>query len=131
MRLTDPWFEAEFIGDITETSTFRRLGGHIQGAQGVFFYGPCGYGREDGTHAIVVAFANPRNAAAVPPGFKPLPRWTITGSSLDDLTLTTSIDCTVEKPEDVAAHRAAGLNAGECAPGRMCWHGFITNGEVR
>lgn len=129
MKLTDPWFEAEFIGAITETS-FRRLGGSIDGAQGVFLYSPCGYGLTDGTHGLVVAFANPRNAPPVPASFEPLPRWQMSGSGLDDLTLTPSINCQVDPPEHAEARRAAGLQPGECHPGRQCWHGWIANGEV-
>lgn len=38
-------------------------------------------------------------------------RWTVvSGTALDDLTLTPSIDCTPSNPN--------------------CWHGFITNGEA-
>ncbi len=131
MRLTDSWFEAEFIGHIAEDGrSYRRQGDAIEGAQAVLLYSPCGYGLTDGTHAVIVPFANPRNAPPVPSAFKPTPRWAMTGSGLHDLTLTPSIDCTVEKPEDIAANRAAGLQAGECLPGRRCWHGFITNGDV-
>ncbi len=81
MRVTDPWFEAEFIGQVNATSgSHRRQGGELAG--------------------------------------------------LHDLTLTPSINCQAEKPEHVEALRAAGLKVGECRTGRMCWHGFITNGEV-
>lgn len=130
VKLIDPWFEATFIGGIREDGgAFRRIDS-IEGAQAVFLYSPCGYGLTDGTHGVIVPFANPRNASAVPAAFKPTPRWEMSGASLDDLTLTPSIDCTVENPEHAEANRAAGLQPGECRPGRRCWHGFITNGEV-
>jgi len=131
-RLSDPWFEAEFIGHISEDGrSYRRQGGEIEGAQAVFLYGPCGFGRTDGTHGLIVPFKNPRNAPPVPAAFEPTPRWEMSGSGLEDLSLTPSINCTVDPPEHRAAREAAGLKAGECAPGRQCWHGYITNGEVR
>lgn len=131
MRLTDPWFEAEFIGNIRDDGKgHRRQGDQIEGAQAVFLYSPCGYGMTDGTHGVIVPFANPRNAPAVPAAFEPTPRWQVSGTCLGDLTLTPSIDCTVDPPEHAEARRAAGLEPGECRPGRRCWHGFITNGEV-
>lgn len=129
MRLTDPWYEATFIGEISPQGSFRRLPS-IEGAQGVLLCSPCCYGVERGCHYVLVPFTNPRNAAPVPAGFQPEPKWTMTGTCLDDLTISPSVDCTVERPEHVEAHRAAGLGPGECWPGRRCWHGFITNGEV-
>jgi hypothetical protein len=125
VRLVDPWFEAEFIGGITEAGSFHRLPS-IDGAQAVFFYGPCGYGETDGTHAVIVPFANPRNAPPVPAGFVPKYRWQMSGSALHDLSLSPSVNCAVGpgSPEH-------NLKPGECRPGRQCWHGFITNGEVR
>ena len=130
MRLTDPWFEAEFIGNIGPDGSFRRQGANIDGAQGIFLYSPCAFGEEGGVHAVVVPFANPRNAPPVPANFEPATRWAVTGTGLDDLSLYPSIDCTVERPEHMEANRRAGLGPGECSPGRRCWHGFITNGEV-
>jgi hypothetical protein len=62
----------------------------------------------------MIPFANPRNAPAVPadhgPQSKlnpdgPRPRWIMSGTSLEDLTLTPSIDT-------------------------GCWHEYITLGEV-
>jgi hypothetical protein len=123
-RLTDPWFEAEFIGGIT-SSGFHRLPS-IEGAQAVFLYGPCGYGQNDGTHGLIVPFANPRNGPAVPSDFVPKDRWQMSGSSLEDLTLSPSVNCAIGPP-----HPEFNLAAGECKPGRPCWHGWIQNGEVR
>lgn len=130
MKLTDPWFEAEFVGHISESGSFRRQGADINGAQAVLLYGPCCYGQDAGAHGVIVPFANPRNAPPVPANFEPTPRWIMAGSGLHDLTITPSVDCTAEKPEHVEARRAAGFKPGECSRGRMCWHGFITNGEV-
>lgn len=115
--LTDPWFDATFYGEATATS-YRDLPS-MDGAQGVTFWCPCGYGKPeyplDGArpHQVQVPFANPRNAPPVPAGHGPgtkgvKPRWVAAGTGLADLTLTPSV------------------NVG--AP--SCWHGFITNGRV-
>lgn len=114
-KLTDPWFEAEFYGNATDKS-LRRQGAQIEGAQGLVMYCPCAYGREDArAHGLIVPFANPRNAPALPADHGPTrrhsdvhTRWEMSGSGLDDLTLSPSID--VGEPS--------------------CWHGYIKNGEV-
>jgi D-serine dehydratase len=116
MKLTNPWFEAEFYGKAHGVA-FTRQGPSIEGAQGLFLWCPCGYGRPDGAaHGLIVPFANPRNAPQLPPVHGPQardgsqrPRWTMTGTGLDDLTLTPSVD--VGEPS--------------------CWHGYIAAGEVR
>ncbi len=116
MRLTDPWFEAEFYGNATESS-LRRQGADIEGAQGVVLFCPCSYGTDEGAHGLLIPFDNPRNAPALPPKHGPTsrhnptwhPRWTMTGTGLSDLTLTPSVD--VGDPS--------------------CWHGFITQGEIK
>lgn len=130
MKLTDPWFEAEFVGEISPHGSFRRLPS-IEGAQALFLWSPCAFGNDARAHGLIVPFANPRNAPLVPANFEPKPRWQMAGSGLADLTLAPSIDCTRENPEHVAARRAVGLKPGECSQGHMCWHGYITNGEVR
>lgn len=132
MRLTDPWFEATFVGRFKLSGAFGRLPS-IDGAQGVLLISPCSMGGTNvGVHSVLVPFANPRNAPPVPPEFEPgLHRWQMAGTCLGDLTVSPSVDCTVERPEDVAANRAAGLGPGECRPGHRCWHGWIENGEVR
>lgn len=130
-RLTDPWFEAEFFGQIrADGRAWRRQGAAIEGAQGLFLWCPCGYGALDADgqerypldlslnkgrpHGLLVPFSNPRNAPPVPPDYGPVahdgshPRWTMTGTGLHDLSLTPSI--AVGEPE--------------------CWHGYITKGEV-
>lgn len=118
-RLTDPWFEAEFYGQATEYS-YRLQGAELDGAQGLFLWCPCGYGKPaypingPRPHAILVPFANPRNAAALPANHGPVgkdkkrPRWTVSGSGLADLTISPSVD--VGDPS--------------------CWHGHIRVGEV-
>ncbi|HEY2509509.1 MAG TPA: DUF6527 family protein [Polyangiaceae bacterium] len=119
-RLSDPWFEATFIGRGTEKGSFCYLSS-IDGAQGINLWCPCGYGKAeyplDGArpHGLIVPFANPRGAAIVEANFGitgrdrvTKTRWTMSGTNLEDLTLTPSVD--VGTPS--------------------CWHGFITNGNV-
>lgn len=119
-RLTDPWFEAEFYGNATEYS-YQMQGAKFDGAQGLFLWCPCGYGKPeyplDGPrpHAILVPFLNPRNALLLPANHGPVskgkktrPRWTVSGSGLSDLTISPSVD--VGDPS--------------------CWHGHIVVGEV-
>lgn len=130
MKLTDPWFEAEFYGNVFENrpcdgvncsvvsphthSGYSRQGSNIDGAQGLFLYCPCGYGSNK-AHGLLIPFSNPRNAPPVPASHGPegrdgkRPRWTMSGSGLHDLTLTPSV--AVGEPE--------------------CWHGFITGGDVK
>jgi len=78
-------------------------------AQGVYFLCPKCFaenGGAVGTHAVRVLFRG-RN---VPDDAWPLPgRWDVSGTGIDDLTLTPSIHLT-------------GAGCG--------WHGFITNGLV-
>lgn len=128
-RLTDPWFGAEFYGQAAGDG-FTPQGPIIEGAQGLFLWCPCGftdprYQVPDGgrPHGLIVPFANPRNAPAVPADHGPCssrdrtgprPRWQMSGTGLGDLTLTPSV--------------AVG---GGSAESPECWHGFITNGEVR
>lgn len=115
MKLTDPWFEAEFYGHVSGGG-FQRQGAQIDGAQGLFLWCPCAYGRDQFAHGLIIPFANPRNAPQLPPTHGPTmrgnpsvrPRWTMSGSGLDDLTLTPSVD--VGDPS--------------------CWHGFVTGGIV-
>jgi hypothetical protein len=118
-RLDDPWFEAKFV---TESSVAgHRFHSSIDGADGVFLWCPCGYGKPayplDGgrPHAILVHFRNPRGCAPAPPdtGMRnknggPPPRWAMSGTGLHDLTLHPSVD--IGEPS--------------------CWHGWIQNGVV-
>lgn len=131
-RLTDPWFEAAFYGQIEAGNADQHQGGSftmqdsIDGAQGVTLWCPCGYGKPefplDGgrPHAIIIPFANPRGAPSVPEDHGPKsadnptgprPRWQlVSGASLADLTLAPSV--------------AVGSDP-------QCWHGWIQSGEVR
>lgn len=120
--LTDLWFDAQFLGEMTVTG-HKYIDG-IDGAQGIFFWCPCGFGKPefplDGgrPHGVIVPFRNPRNAPQLAPDVGPHsrnnpdahPRWTVSGTGLADLTLSPSIDVG--------------------APG-SCWHGFITDGQVK
>jgi hypothetical protein len=136
-RLTDPWFEAEFYGEVNVDESYRIA--HEDGspmtfkeAQGLFLWCPCGYGALDANgverypldlslnkgrpHGVLIPFANPPCGILLPPNHGPVssrdgvthPRWVVNGSGLHDLTVTPSI--AVGNPE--------------------CWHGFIRNGEV-
>ena len=120
-RLTGPWFDAKFYGNATENS-HRLQGSNIEGAQGLFLWCPCGFGKVafplDGgrPHGVMVPFANPRNAPQLPENHGPTskdgkrhPRWTMTGTGLDDLTIMPSIDVGNDS----------------------CWHGYITDGAVK
>jgi len=124
-KLTDPWFEATFYGEATANGHHHLES--IEGAQGLFLWCPCGYGKaefplEGGRpHGVMVPFRNPRNAPELPPDHGPhsagnpdgpRPRWTMTGSGLHDLSTTPSVQ------------------VGSPADGTGCWHGYITNGEV-
>ena len=124
MRLTDPWFEAAFVGRVSPDGRSYYSAGFMKegpampfaDAQGLILWCPCGYGNRaypiDGArpHGLLVPFRD----RGVPDGFGPLsrdgktrPRWRIVGGdSLETLTLEPSID------------------AG-------CWHGHITNGEIK
>jgi len=123
MRLDEPWFEAEFVARSSVTGHYCQ-GPRIDGADGLFLWCPCGYGKPEYAleagrpHGVLVSFANPRNAPPVPANAgtrdrsgKPS-RWTMTGTGLSDLTLSPSIDLTM--PND--NHR--------------CWHGWIRNGII-
>jgi len=122
--LTDLWFDAQFLGEMTVTG-HRHIDG-IEGAQGLFLWCPCGFGKSefplDGgrPHGVIVPFSNPRNAPQLDPNVGPHtrndpnshPRWTMSDASvgLANLTLTPSID--VGAPTS-------------------CWHGFIADGQVK
>ena len=75
----------------------------MQGADGVEFYCPKG-----GDRACRILCWN----KSVPLSIDPTPgRWNMAGTSLEDLTLSSSVD----------------VSGGPCGCG---WHGFIQNGEV-
>lgn len=131
-RLTDPWFDAEFFGEVSPNGRLWRHH-HDDGspmsfaeAQGLFLWCPCGFGAldKDGKerwpldlglnlgrpHGLLLPFANPPSSVPLPENFGPSsrdgkskPRWTVSGSGLHDLRLSPSI--AVGNPE--------------------CWHGYI------
>lgn len=70
----------------------------LANAQGLVCECPCG------DHSLIVWFAD----RGVPEAAEPKPRWTVSGSSIEDLTLSPSIH----------------------VPTGCCWHGFIRAGEV-
>lgn len=118
--------DAEFVGQVTGTPgqasgvSCMRQGAQIEGAQGLWFQCPvCAVGKEPGeedgrrfvrgAHYVLCWFSNPRNAPPLDATWWPtIARWTMSGSSLDDLTLQPSI-----------------LLKGGCN-----WHGYLTNGDA-
>jgi hypothetical protein len=135
--ITHPWFEAKFFANVGNDGSYRirfESGDRFSFAQsqGLFLWCPCGFGLldKDGKerfpldlsqnlgrpHGLLIPFSNPPCGILVHPDFGPRsrdgkthPRWAISGSELDDLTLVPSI--AVGNPE--------------------CWHGFITAGIVK
>lgn len=117
MKLTD--LDATFIGKFAivlhygwKKPSFYHLA-DIEGAQGVMFICP-----KCGRHSILLWFANPRNASAVPIGSFPGNeyRWTMSGESIETLSITPSIDLSRVTPENPAS------------PNRCYWHGYVTSG---
>lgn len=120
MRLRD--LDAQFLGRVdAERQSCHRQEDRIDGAQGIVFQCPkCAQGKERapyggfvGVHSIRVFFSNPQNAPVAPQEYDDNPRWEMSGTSLDDLTLSPSIDLDV--PE----------NKGGCG-----WHGYVRNGDA-
>jgi len=124
VRLPD--LDARFVGRF-RVEGGRRLHSRVeslQGAQGVLFQCPkCAEGRERGAdeetgrryaigaHYVICWFRNPQDAPPVPDDVFPGPgRWTASGTSLEDLTLSPSVLLTGE---------------GGCG-----WHGFVRNGDA-
>lgn len=136
-KLNDPWFEAHFIYDARRDGKYRihhpdGTPTKFKESQGLFLWCPCGYDTKDKDgnlkypldlslnlgrpHGVLIVFSNPPSGIIPPTNFGPKskrdksthPRWSVTGSSLTDLTLSPSVD--VGEPS--------------------CWHGFIQNGVV-
>jgi hypothetical protein len=118
VKLTD--LDGRLVGDATASG--YRFRDSLEGAQGVLFQCPaCGVGKPhgceegrgyiEGDHYILVFFSNPRGAAVAPVELDKNPRWLMTGTSIDDLTLSPSVDCT---------------KGGGCS-----FHGFVQNGDAR
>lgn len=135
MRLRD--LDAQFLNDVTTASYTRSDDDQVIGAQGILFQCPsCAAGKDVvadderagrryvvGAHYIEVLFSNPVGASLAPADAGPVgadhtshPRWTMSGSSLDDLTITPSINCDIP-----------GKN-GE--PSVCKFHGFVKNGDA-
>lgn len=129
MRLRD--LDATFIGQATENGYTRQDG--IEGAQGLMFQCPsCGAGKERGeedgrrfirgAHYIRVCFSNPRNAPVagdVVAGGKP-PWELVSGTSLDDVTVSPSINCDIPwQDEQGVSHESS------CK-----FHGFVREGDA-
>ena len=120
-HLSDPWFDAKFYGHISEDGNSITFLSSIEGAQGLWLWCPCGYGKPEyplegaRPHGIQVPFANPRNAPQCPENHGPIatdgthPRWTVDGNDIDELTIKPSVLVQPSKP---------------------CWHGFITHGKI-
>lgn len=129
MRLRD--LDARFFGETTGI-TSRDLDS-IDGAQGVLFQCPsCAVGKERGeedgrrfvrgAHYIRICFSNPRGAAPASDAYAGgNPRWElVSGSSLDDLTLSSSINCDIPwKDKDGVEHSS------------FCkFHGWVKGGDA-
>lgn len=112
MRLTE--LEPLFIRYESREADEYKVPVPLAEAQGIFFLCPVCFTKNNGpvgTHGVEVTFRDrgvaddqgSHNTAGEPS------RWAVTGTGVEDLTLTPSIH----------------LASSPCA-----WHGFITNGEV-
>lgn len=104
MNLRD--LDAAFV-TVHDNGSITYLRDEINGSNALFFECPCG------THSLVIAFEPTGGGApAQQVGLsRNGGRWQRTGDTLDTLTLRPSI--------------AVGSSS------RECWHGFITDGEVK
>jgi len=102
-----------------------RLDDKVEGAQGVMFQCPrCAQGKEiaeeegrrfvRGAHYIRIFFSNPRGTEVAPPEVDNNPRWEMSGTGIDDLTLQPSIN----------------LDLPENGPNSCKWHGWVKNGDA-
>lgn len=124
MRLLE--LDAEFFGKVDPVArSSRRQGDRIDGAQGVMFQCPkCSEGKPigaggrgfGGAHYIRVCFSNPRNAPVAPREYDENPRWEMSGTSLDNLTLFPSVNLDVPD-ENGEVHGCR-------------WHGWVKNGDA-
>lgn len=118
--------DGRFFGGVDPAARSSRLqGDRIDGAQGVMFQCPkCSEGKPSGdggvgfagAHYVRVCFANPRNAPVAPEAYDDNPRWQMSGTSLDDLTLSPSINLDVPGDDGTVSG---------CR-----WHGWVKNGEA-
>lgn len=134
MKLRD--LDGHFFGRVdAEKRSCYSQGEEIEGAQGVTFQCPsCAVGKPRGepdgrgfagVHYVRVCFANPRNAEVAPPAFDENPRWEMSGSGLDDLTLEPSINCDIPPSEEEQRWYAEHPEAVRCT-----WHGWVKNGDA-
>jgi hypothetical protein len=122
--------DATFVGRWND-SGYHRFAQTIEpGVQGLCFQCPicavgkvhgeeAGVGYAEDAHYVLVWFANPIAAAVAPPeaDSKPHHRWTFAGSSIDDATLTPSVNLDIPNPE-------TGVTSG-CR-----WHGWVKDGDA-
>ncbi len=108
MKLTD--LDAEFVRH-TATGFQRVL--EFSAAQGVVFVCPLAGQASCSGHSILVWFAG----RGVPDAAAPEPRWSASGTGLDDLTLSPSINLDVPPKE--------GGQARGCR-----WHGHVRDGDA-
>lgn len=140
MRLRD--LDAAFLDQVSVIGSRRLASESVDGAQGVLFQCPsCAAGKDVvadleregrryvvGAHSIQVLFSNPRGVEPAPADagvtgadHTSHPRWQIEGgTSLDDLTLSPSINCDIPWTDD----------AGVEHPSVCKFHGYVKNGEA-
>ncbi len=83
-----------------------------------------------------VPFANPVDGGAVLPpdkrGSKGGFLWQRSGDTFDVMTLSPSVDASVvERPPGMSDEEWARVNRPCTQGGWACWHGHVTNGEIR
>lgn len=139
MRLRD--LDARFLQHVTVTGSRMIVGDSVNGAQGVMFQCPsCGAGKDvvddperpgrryvAGAHYIQVLFSNPVGTDPAPADAGVTggdgtshPRWTMGGNSLDDLTLSPSINCDIPWKDDQGVEH----------PSSCKFHGWVKNGDA-
>lgn len=129
MRLRD--LDARFLYEAHAGRCRMSLAETVDGMQGVMFQCPkCAEGKEIvvdterdigararryvvGAHYVHVFFSNPRNVEVAPPDADHNPRWEMSGSTIDDLTLSPSVNLDIPGSEDGCR-----------------WHGWVKNGDA-
>lgn len=104
--------DAHLVGQYDPTADSFHYLPNLDGAQGVWFLCPlCGH------HMVLCWFTNPRNAAKVPDDATPGPgRWEASGTGLDDLTLTPSVNLDTQSARDQHS---------------CLWHGWVRSGSAQ
>lgn len=107
MKLTD--LEGRFVvAAIGDGGLTWKSAASFKAAHGVMFLCPLCFknnGGEVGTHLVLVWFKD----RGAPEEAKPAPRWRVSGTGLEDLTIDPSI------------HIKTGC----------CWHGWVRNGDAK